>query len=347
LALYNSAPVHISDRLNFQPFERLVLIRPGAVGDTLLLLPTLALARRRWPATEITLATREDVGRLAITARLADHLSPYMSAHWSSMFVDELPDLGPPHELSRLLKGSAVVAWLPDPDGLVERNLCYLGAQPAVLARGRPDPAVIEHMAVTLARGLEPLGLAAPSSPEALSLYSPHLAVTDSDRARIEVLWHALDPGYRRVVAFHVGSGGVTKRWPPPLFAWLAERSAACGLFPFLIGGPQDEDGIQAVIAACATIPHPPVVRDLSLGELSALLGRVAAYVGNDSGVTHLAALAGTPTLALFGPTNPAYWAPLGRYVRILRSPTESMADISGTTVWEALRTLLPPRHYH
>jgi len=330
-------------KTNLPSPERLVLIRPGALGDTLLLLPTLALARRRWPATEITLVAREDVALLTIAAGLADHLSPYGSTQWLSLFVDESParDSWPWREVCPLLKGSAVVAWLSDPDGLVERNLYHLGAKPAVLARGRPDPALTEHMAVTLARGLEPLGLAAPSSHEELSLCMPRLAATESDLARLEGLRHTFAFDYRRVIAFHVGSGGATKRWPPHLFAGLAERCASSSLVPILLAGPQDEESVQAVIAACAGIPHPPVVRDLSLGELSALLGRVAAYVGNDSGVTHLAALSCAPTLALFGPTDPAHWAPLGRRVRILHSSTGRVADISGTTAWEALRTLL------
>ena len=212
-----------------------------------------------------------------------------------------------------------------------------------MLARGRPDPAVFsEHMAITLARGLEPLGLAVPPSLEELSLSIPCLSPTESDLARIAGVRQTFALDYHRVVVVHVGSGGATKRWPPPLFAGLAERTASHGLVPILLAGPQDEDSVQAVIAACGSIPHPPVIKDLSLGELAVLLGRVAAYVGNDSGVTHLAALSGAPTLALFGPTDPAHWAPLGRRVRVLRSSTGRMADISGTAAWDALRSLLP-----
>jgi ADP-heptose:LPS heptosyltransferase len=334
-------------RLNLPSFERLVLIRPGALGDTLLLLPTLALARRQWPYTEITLVARDDVARLATTARLVDQLSSYGSPQWLSLFVEGSLAPDSAQELCRLLKDSAVVAWLDDPDGLVERNLHLLGAKLAVLARGRPDPAVAEHMALTLTRGLEPLGLLAPSNLEEVSLSMPRLLSTEGDLTRIEGLWRTFDLGYHRVIAFHVGSGGAAKRWPPPLFAELAARSASSGLAPVLIAGPLDEDSIQAVIAASTTISNLPVIRDLSLGELGAFLGRVAAYVGNDSGVTHLAALTGVPTLALFGPTDPAHWAPLGQRVRVLCSSTGGMADISGCVAWEALRTLLPTHLSH
>jgi ADP-heptose:LPS heptosyltransferase len=328
-------------RSDLGAFDRLILIRPGALGDTLLLLPALALTRRQWPEAEITLVAREDVARLALVARLADHVSPYESVHWLPLFVEGPPASDSAHELRRILTGSVVVAWISDADGIVSRNLYHLGAKVAVLARGRPDSNVVEHMAVTLARGLEPLGLKAPSSLEDLSAIMPQLTGTDRDLTRLEALQHTFVSSYQRVVAFHVGSGGASKRWPPSRFATLIERSASCGMTPVLIAGPQDEESIQAVLAACTTVSHLPVVRDLSLGELGALLGRVAAYVGNDSGVTHLAALYGAPTLALFGPSNPIHWAPLGRRVRVLRSPTGKMADMSEASAWEALRTLL------
>jgi heptosyltransferase III len=331
-------------RSDLDTFDRLILIRPGALGDTLLLLPALAMARQRWPGAEITLVAREDVARLALASRLADQVSPYESARWLPLFVEEPPDTDSARELRRTLTGSAVVAWLTDADGTVSRNLYHLGAKVAILARARPDPTVVEHMAMTLAWGLGPLGLEAPSSLDDLSPIMPQLTGTDRDLARIEALGHTFVSPYQGVVAFHVGSGGASKRWPPFLFAGLAERSASCGMAPVLIAGPQDEESIQAVVAACTTISQLPVVRDLSLGELGTLLGCVAAYVGNDSGVTHLAALCGAPTLALFGPSNPIHWAPLGRRVRVLRSPTGKMADISEASAWEALQTLFPSR---
>ena len=72
--------------------------------------------------------------------------------------------------------------------------------------------------------------------------------------------------------------------------------------------GPADDDAA----ALLETVPGACVARDLPLRVLAALLARAGAYVGNDSGVTHLAAASGAPTIALFGPTDPRVWAPLG-----------------------------------
>jgi ADP-heptose:LPS heptosyltransferase len=69
-------------------------------------------------------------------------------------------------------------------------------------------------------------------------------------------------------------------------------------------------------------------VRDVPLRVLGALLGRAGLYVGNDSGVSHLAAAAGAPTLALFGPTDPAVWAPVGPAVETVRSLNMKMEGL-------------------
>jgi ADP-heptose:LPS heptosyltransferase len=208
------------------------------------------------------------------------------------------------------------------------------------MASGRPDPTMSLHMATTLWRGLEPLGLTMAPGYGELCRCTPPLAATHVAAVWIDELWRTLGLE-RRVVALHAGSGGAAKRWPPHQFARLAQECGARGLTPILICGPQDRDSTEEVVAACTAGSHPPVVVDLSLSQLSALLQRVAAYAGNDSGVTHLAALAGVPTLALSGPTDPACWAPVGRRVHILRSATGRMEDISTDETWSALWTLL------
>jgi ADP-heptose:LPS heptosyltransferase len=298
------------------------------------------MVRREWPDAAIILAAREDVARLALVSGLVDEISPYGSTCWSALFTDEPGGPGPEHALHTLVHGSAAVAWIPDPDGVVSQNLRLLGAEAVVLASSRPDPTISLHMATTLWQGLEPLGLTMAPGYEELCRSTPPLAAPRFEAVWIDELWHALGLE-QRVVALHAGSGGAAKRWPPHRFARLAQECDVRGLTPILICGPQDRGSTEEVVAACTPGSHPPVVADLSLSQLSALLQRVAAYAGNDSGVTHLAALAGVPTLALFGPTDPAYWAPVGRQVHVLRSATGRMEDISTDETWRALRTLL------
>ena len=73
---------------------------------------------------------------------------------------------------------------------------------------------------------------------------------------------------------------------------------------------------------------------------LAAILAQAGVYVGNDSGVTHLAAATGAPTLALFGPTDPAVWAPIGERVRVLRGDGASLETLTLDTVRAAVSAL-------
>jgi ADP-heptose:LPS heptosyltransferase len=123
-------------------------------------------------------------------------------------------------------------------------------------------------------------------------------------------------------VVLHPGSGSVEKNWPAERFAALAE-ALACqhGASVVVTFGPADEAARAAFAGTSAhLLDSPPLL------ELAALLRRAALYVGNDSGISHLAGLRGTPTLALFGPTDPALWRPLGRAVVVIRrQPLEGL----------------------
>jgi hypothetical protein len=89
---------------------------------------------------------------------------------------------------------------------------------------------------------------------------------------------------------------------------------------------------VQFVVAPHQRIPGAKVVEDLK--ELAAHLAGASLYIGNDTGITHLAAAAGANTLALFGPTNPAVWSPRGKRVRILHS--EDLDSLSVERVLDA-----------
>ncbi|QJA05783.1 glycosyltransferase family 9 protein [Thermosulfurimonas marina] len=143
----------------------------------------------------------------------------------------------------------------------------------------------------------------------------------------------------------HPGSGGRSKCYPPQdLRQALAELS---GLPVKVILGPAEED-----LAPLFQEFNPVLSR--SMEEALSALSRARAFVGNDSGLTHLAAALGVPTLALFGPTDPALWAPFGGRVRVL-CPFEAltpqrlareMADFFSTTPrWVARKEAsLPPK---
>lgn len=103
----------------------------------------------------------------------------------------------------------------------------------------------------------------------------------------------------------HPFSGSLRKNWPLENFRRLA-----------------DELERSMPVRWCAGTDDPPLdgaIRLESLWDLACLFALARLYIGNDSGITHLAAAVGTPTLALFGPTDPKIWAPRGPNVRVVR----------------------------
>ena len=135
---------------------------------------------------------------------------------------------------------------------------------------------------------------------------------------------------------------GPTANWAPK--TWPAERFAAlftslangplAGAIPAIFAGPGSEEAAMAAPLIAALPGAIDLCGRLSLPEVAACFGRVALYIGNDSGLMHLAAAAGAPTLGLFGPTPAAEYGPSGPRAAAVLSGDGTMA---GLTVADAL----------
>src|SRR5262249_45298869 len=134
---------------------------------------------------------------------------------------------------------------------------------------------------------------------------------------RIEVSDGELADGAPRIVFIHPGSGSRAKCWPLENFIHVGQAlSDQDHRVVFCIGEAECErwpaDAIDRISDAAV------LLRDLSLEQLAISIAAADLYIGNDSGVTHLAAAVGTPTVAVFGPTSPALWRPLGPRVEVV-----------------------------
>jgi heptosyltransferase-3 len=143
---------------------------------------------------------------------------------------------------------------------------------------------------------------------QALPEYAP--AKSASDRIpRIECPHRP-----REFAVIHPFSGSARKNWPLEKFRALACKLERRMPVQWLAG--EDDP------------PLPGAVRIADLYELACWLAAARVFVGNDSGIGHLAAAAGTPVLALFGHTNPLIWAPRGQHVRVLKVIMESRGSV-------------------
>lgn len=157
-----------------------------------------------------------------------------------------------------------------------------------------------------------------------------------------------------RIIALHPGSGSPRKNWAPKNFArvadWASERFKV-----LLVVGPA-EDEVEEEVKQAMKKANPIIADHLSLVQLAGVLNSCTAYIGNDSGITHLAATLGISTLAIFGPTDPVVWSPEGKQVKVIYekkscSPcfsemrsacdSECLAAVDSDAVIETLKQLL------
>jgi heptosyltransferase-2 len=163
-----------------------------------------------------------------------------------------------------------------------------------------------------------PKGAAPPSS-----WPLPELKVPGDELAR----WRqqrGLAADGRPIVTLSPGAVGAGKAWPADQYSQLAGQLTQDGATVWVLGGPSETE-TAAMIAAAGG----PQVRDLTGTDLrNAILALAAAdaAVTNDSGLMHISAAIGTPTVAIFGPTSPWHWKPLNPVAAILEPPGDEAA---------------------
>ncbi|HET9110549.1 MAG TPA: glycosyltransferase family 9 protein [Ktedonobacterales bacterium] len=324
--------------------RKIAVVRPGALGDTLLTLPALAALRRWAPDASLTFIARADTLPVAYANGLADALWSWDLPDWSVLFASQ-PGALTERARAALVGADVVIVWAPDPDGAVERRLRALGVETVIVAPGRPPEdaagaAAQVHAAVWLTDTLAPLGIP-PQTRESLTALTAPLRTDAPHVAEADALWRGLRLP-ERVIALHSGSGSPRKRWPADRFAEVARLVDAAGYGALLLAGEADARALAETREAMAGLrAHAALAQGVSTPTLAALLARCAGYVGCDSGVSHLAGLVGAPTVAVFGPTDPARWAPLGPQARALRSPDGLLGSLRADAVWADLHALI------
>lgn len=300
--------------------QRILICRGGALGDLLLTFPLIGVVRKAWRDASVTLAAYAPQARLAQLGGLVDAVVSLDGAGPAEWFAPG-PDLSPA-EAAFLGSFDRVISFLHDPDRRFAGTLARAGATRVVTQ----SPLVQQgHATDHFLRVLPHLGLPLTAYAfERLSL--PH-AMEAEGAAQVSALGG-------NVVAIHPGSGSPRKNWPVAAFAASARRLAdSRQLRPVFILGEAEAELAAPLARLC---PDVVCLRHLSLESLAGLLRHCRAYIGNDSGVTHLAAAVGTPVWAIFGVTAPEMWAPRGPHVRTVHAGSATPDDLAREIVGQA-----------
>ncbi|MBP5786755.1 MAG: glycosyltransferase family 9 protein [Kiritimatiellae bacterium] len=312
---------------------RFLVIRGGAIGDFIVTLPVLQALRARWPDAHLSLWAYPHVARLALLAGLANDVTSLDRADMARFFVPS-PTFTDA-QLALVPTYHIVFNYLHDPEGQVRSNLLLAGAQQVISC----DPIVAQAPAAR--HFLAPLmQLALYDQPDIPALDFPPPLLAEG-RARLDQVLSAAStsPAPAAPIALHPGAGAPGKRWPLDGYLAVAHALQRRHLPVLWILGEADADLADALDQA---LPDAPRLRNLPLTDLAPALAHCRAYLGNDSGIAHLAAALAVPTLTLFGPTDPGTWAPRSRApARHLRAPSSLLPNLSFSDVLSALLALL------
>lgn len=297
-------------RLGSERLLRTIVLHAGALGDFV-----LALQVVRGAGAISLMAAPSHV-------ELATYLLPNVTGMSSDQpdctrlfAVDGAARVGEPLR-SLLGEAQRIISFVSDGNDVWARNVAALApAAQRVFVRPRPPQGMRVHVCDWQRAQLREQGVS----------FAAALKPMRFDVAREE-----------RLAVVHPGSGGAGKCWPTERYVELIDVLRQRGWrVEVVLGEVERERWPKSLRDALVkqTVLHEP----RSLVELAQVLARASLYVGNDSGPTHLAAMLGVTTLALFGPTDPAIWSPRGEHVRVIAPPTPSpMSWLSVDRVLEA-----------
>jgi len=295
--------------------RRLVIVAPNWLGDAVMALPLIADVQRAWPETHVAVAARRSIVPLFEMAPGISHtVTLEVGARWrlpAALARNAALLAAGEFDAALLLPNSFQSAWMVSRARIPERWGFARDLRGRLLTRALKRPSLAAHQAEYYQALATGLGL--PTGPR-----FARLEVSDDDRRRARQL--VTDAGLARDASFIVFAPGAAygraKQWPPQRFAELAALILARGTSIVLIGSAADADACRDVSArADGSGPGPQKLIDLSgrtdLTTLAGVMAESRAVVANDSGAMHLAAAAGAPVVAIFGPTNERQTAPL------------------------------------
>lgn len=350
--LWNRPRLGADQLLALRPADILIVRQHNQMGDMVCATPALRAIRETWPDARLHLVTSPVNGAVVAhhpdLARVLTFSQKMWRRPWTlARFIRDLRR--PRCELAFILGSvsfsitSAAIAlaggarWIVGPDSRpygwdLSRRL---------FAVELPASPVVDRHAVL--HNLAPLQAVGIDTRDRSTVVVPSAA--EREEARRVMADLGLRPGFW---ALHPGAGKRQNIWPVARFAAVARRAAAAGHQVLVMRGPADAEVVREMFALLAEGPGEQIVAAplLPVGACAALLEQADRYLGNDTGMMHVAGALQVPSVALFGPTDPDLWKPPSEAVVALRSPRQSldarggefgwMENLDVDTVWEA-----------
>ncbi len=318
--------------------EKILVLRGGALGDFIVTLPALALLRERWPNARIELIGNATAAQLAVHRGLLDAAHSQHEARWAGLYGDAPL---PPELAAWLAEFDLVLSFWPDPDGELRRRFPARAGQHFLSGAAMPErnPAAAHYCEPLRALGLKPVSYFQALNP--LNVNSGDEVAAPSPRFADESRRRRGGSVSDCRILIHPGSGSPRKNWPTENWRQLIRQLD----WPvsLILGDAERSNWAEEFSPPQQLEVEPLHLVNAPLEELVDALSHCRLFLGHDSGISHLAAASGAKCVLLFGPTEPACWAPPAPNVRVLRNRSD-LASLSVDVVRHAVEAALADR---
>ena len=279
--------------------EKLLIVHHGALGDIVATFPIIIGLKKNYDQIDILCQIK--LGELAQSLHVVDNYFPLESAMFASLFADTvdpmIKNILCSYEDVLLFSNSVQLEGVLS--NTTKKSVYRISPRP----KNKSGTHITDHI---------------------LSQLSPHqrfgMMDTTTSNSMPSFLAHSdrRSPQYDPLeIVLHPGSGSLKKCWPISNFITLAATLRSKGRRTVFVLGPAEHALTEALEKQDE---HKSNIYKMdSLIQLASMLQTAGGFVGNDSGVSHLAAFLGLPTVVVFGPSDPAIWRPTGRSVRIVK----------------------------
>lgn len=307
-AMYDPEPPDAlgSARWDWSKVRKVLLVRLRSIGDTVLSTPSLFALRRFLPEAEIDILVEDWVAPVLDNHPHLDNVVVLERGGFTSRarVARQIRSTG--YDVVYNLHGGTTATFLTRATGARHR-VGFKSYQYAQLHNHQaPSPLLLwgQQKTHSVEQQLALLGW---TGVPVTDRPRTHVAVTpEASRSVAEGLEEA-GLADRQIALIHPAAAFATKQWAAENFARVAESLAARGFAPVAIAAPNEREILVSLMDQASV---RIVSFDLSLPEVAALAARSQIFVGNDSGIAHIAAAVGVPSVVIFGSSNVAHWRP-------------------------------------
>ncbi|MBN1787499.1 MAG: glycosyltransferase family 9 protein [Sedimentisphaerales bacterium] len=303
-----------------------LIIQPGAIGDCVLTLPLVEFIKTHFNIGTVKILGRPDYTEYFLGRTAIDSIKDIDSVDMHRLFADHKKfELEDPDSLIHTFAGfEQIVTFLGDSGSDFENNLIFTAncsnSVEVTTLKLIPDADFSGSVAAFyLDSFISSQGIDETSK---MNLKKKYITPGKTDlKHGLKILESAgIEEGYK-ITVIHPGSGGEKKCWHIDNFYMLAEHLSDNEIKAVFLLGPAEMERFETkTIDTLGAIA--PVLCDLTLTEALQVISCADCFIGNDNGITHMAAAAGVQTIACFGPTDPAQYCPVGPQVTAFKFQT-------------------------